>query len=67
MSSNIKSLLDWWAGLDWKYRGSFSCFLLFLSTVLLFFRILWIWGWLVGTILLLLGGRSKSEKNGYRF
>jgi len=66
--NGIKGVIDWWAGLDWKFRILIPICLLFLSTIiLLFFRILWIWGWLLGLILLMLGGRSKSEKKGYRF
>jgi len=66
-SHNIKVWLDWWVGLNWKIRIAIPICLLILSTILLFAGVLWIWGWLIGTILLLLGGRSKSEKNGYRF
>ena len=59
--------IEWWANLDPKIRITIPVILLIISTVLFFIGILWIWGWVVGVILILFGGRSKAEKSGYRF
>lgn len=63
----FKDGFDWWVGLNWKIRIAIPVCLLIISTILIFLGILWIWGWLLGGFLLLVGGQSKSEKNGYRF
>jgi hypothetical protein len=60
-------LIDWWAGLSPWWRYGVSIALILLSTVMWFLGKLWIWGWLVGVILLLFSGSSDSEKRGYHF
>ena len=63
----LKNSIEWWGGLDPKIRITIPVVLLLISTILFFIGILWIWGWVVGVILLLFSGKSKSEKNGYNF
>ena len=58
-------LIEWWAGLDWRIRIAIPLAFLALSTVLLVCGILWPWGWGVGAVLFLFGGRSDAEKKGY--
>ena len=60
-------LILWWAGLPWQIRIVMPLVLIAISTVLLIAGIIWPWGWAVGFVLLMFSGRSKSEKNGYRF
>ena len=67
ISRMIRSLIDWWAGLTPWVRFLVPIALIAISTGLLLAGILWIWGWLVGGILLLFSGPSDSEKKGYRF
>jgi hypothetical protein len=64
----MRGFIHWWAGLDWWIRLSVAGFLLAVSTALwVFADRIWPWGWVAGLVLLLLGGRSDSEKKGYHF
>ncbi len=60
-------LLTWWAGLSPWFRVGVPLLLILISTGLPLARWIWPWGWAVGFVLLMFGGRSSSEKNGYRF
>lgn len=60
-------MLDWWCDLPWWLRYGFALLMLLISTILFFCGIFWPWGWAMGLILLLLSGRSQSEKDGYNF
>jgi hypothetical protein len=59
--------LTWWADQSAWLRYGVALLLIALSTVLFFAGRIWIWGWVVGVILLLFSGPSSSEKKGYRF
>ena len=62
------NLFDFWAELSPWTRNGIAILLLLVSTVLYFaFHRFWPWGWGVGAVLLLFGGRSDPEKKGYRF
>ena len=63
----LQTLIEWWAGLNWKIRLGIPIVLLLISGLLLLDGILWISGWLIGFVLLIFGGPSDSEKNGYNF
>ena len=60
-------LFTWWAGQNPWLRYGFAILLILISTLLLLAGRIWIWGWVAGVIMLLAGGRTSSEKNGYRF
>jgi hypothetical protein len=60
-------LFDWWSGLSPFWRYGVGLLFLAISTLLWLGGTLWPWGWIVGVVLLLLGGPSDSEKKGYRF
>jgi hypothetical protein len=59
--------LTWWADQSAWLRYGVALLLIALSTVLFFAGRIWIWGWVVGVVLLLFSGPSSSEKKGYRF
>jgi len=63
----LKSLIEWWAELNWKIRITIPVILIIISTILLLLGKIWIWGWIFGVTLLLAGGPSNSEKKGYKF
>ncbi|OVE77121.1 hypothetical protein BVX99_03565 [bacterium F16] len=66
--SKFFGVFTWWAGLDWTIRLFVAGALIATSTALYFLAdTLWVWGWIIGGILFLCGGRSRAEKNGYRF
>ena len=57
--------IEWWAGLSpWIRFGVAGAFLL-LSTVLLLTGRVWIWGWVIGAVLLVFSFPSKPERKGY--
>lgn len=58
-------LFEWWAGLRPWVRFSVAGVLLLLSTAFLLFGRVWIWGWVVGTVLLAFSFPSQAEKRGY--
>ena len=58
---------EWWAGLGGWARYGLPVALLLTSTLLLLNGTLWIWGWVIGGILLCFAGASDSEKKGYHF
>ncbi len=63
-------LLEWWGGLPWLVR--YGVAFLFIGTgAVLFFTgagmRLPIIGWAIGGAMLLMAGRSDSEKRGYNF
>ncbi len=63
----LYSVIEWWAGLPMWLRVGVALLFLGLSTVLWFLGRFWPWGWAVGGILLLMSGKSSSEKSGYNF
>jgi len=64
----IRPFAEWWAGLDWKFRlGLPLCFLCASTALWLFADVIWLWGWVMGALLLLVSGRSQAEKKGYHF
>lgn len=58
-------MLDWWTGLNWKFRVGVALTLILISTVLYFCGVWWWWGWAVGTVLLLFAFPNDAEKRGY--
>lgn len=60
-------MFSWWSELPAWLRYGVALLLLGISTVLYFSGVIWIWGWVAGTILLLIAGPSSTEKKGYRF
>lgn len=61
------NFISWWSELSpWIRYGVAGLFLL-ISTALLFAGTFWPWGWAVGFVLLIFGGPSSSDKNGYNF
>lgn len=70
-----EGLVDWYAGLNWKLRYGVALFFILLGGVPLLFSAieggrvsrLAIVLFLLGLVLAAVGGRSSSEKNGYRF
>ncbi len=60
-------IIEWWASQSPWIRYGVSFVLLAISTIILILGRLWIWGWVVGGILLLFSGPSDSEKKGYKF
>jgi hypothetical protein len=61
----LRGLFEWWAGLRWWIRASVAGAFLLLSTVILLCGRLWIWGWIVGAVLLVFSFPSKPERKGY--
>jgi hypothetical protein len=60
-----RGVIEWWAGLSpWIRFGVAGGFIL-LSTVILLFGRIWIWGWVIGVVLLLCSFPSKPERKGY--
>ena len=58
-------MLEWWAGLSpWLRYGVALAFLL-ASTILFFCRIVWVWGWAIGGVLLILAFPSSAKRKGY--
>ena len=65
---SILTVIGWWAGLScWPRYGAAGLFLLVPIVILLLNGRLWVWGWVVGLVLLIFGGPSDSEKKGYNF
>ncbi|MCU0688602.1 MAG: hypothetical protein MUE97_02515 [Phycisphaerales bacterium] len=60
------ALFEWWYEMPWWVRYGLALALILLSTFILLAGRLWIWGWVVGFIMLALAGRSQGEKKGYR-
>jgi hypothetical protein len=58
-------MISWWTGLPWKLRMGVALALLLLSTILFFAGYLWIWGWLIGVVLLMFSFPNDAEKRGY--
>lgn len=59
---------EWWAGLPAIFRYGVAIAFLAVSTLLWFVGgRFWPWGWAIGGALLLLSGKSDSEKRGYNF
>jgi hypothetical protein len=57
---------EWWAGLSpWIRYGVAAAFLLASTLIYFLAGRIWIWGWIVGGVLLLFAGPSDSEKKGY--
>lgn len=61
-------LTDLWSDLPpWSRYGA-AIALILVSTLIYFLTgRIWIWGWIVGFVLLVFAGPSDSEKKGYRF
>lgn len=59
-------LFEWWYDLPWWARYGIALLMILISTAMLFIGRLFIWGWVVGLIMVAMGGRSQAEKNGYR-
>jgi hypothetical protein len=57
----------WWGERSPWLRYGVGLVLIAISTAMYFSGWLWIWGWVVGALMLAFAGPSKSEKNGYRF
>jgi hypothetical protein len=60
-------IFGWWGTLSPLWRYGIAIILLAISTVLFFLGRLWIWGWVIGAVLLMFAGPSESERKGYRF
>ena len=60
-------IFTWWAGQSAWLRFGVAFLLIAVSTILYFAGRIWIWGWVVGGIMLLFAGPSSSEKKGYHF
>src|SRR5262249_1021402 len=58
-------ILEWGAGLRPLIRFGIAGTCLLVSTVLLLFGEVWIWGWVVGAVLLVFAFPSHAEKKGY--
>lgn len=56
-----------WRDMHWCIRMLLPVAVLAISGVLLYYGFFFKLGWVAGILLLLFGGRSRSEKNGYRF
>jgi hypothetical protein len=56
---------EWWSDLPAWLRYGTAIVFLAISTALWFAGRLWIWGWVVGVVLLLMAGPSQAEKKGY--
>lgn len=66
----MMALIEWWAGLPWLVRYGVAALVLAASTLLLFVggsARLPVMGWALGGAMVVLSGRSDSEKRGYRF
>jgi len=57
-----------WYDLPWQLRLGVALLLIAIAAIILVAagRIWW-WGWIIGSILLFISGKSDSEKNGYNF
>ena len=60
-------IFEWWASQSPWIRYEVAVVLLLISTGFLLAGRLWIWGWVVGGLMLLFGGPSDSERKGYKF
>ncbi len=60
-------VISWWSEQNAWVRYGVAALLLAISTLLFFAGVIWPWGWVVGFIMLMFAGPSRSEKNGYHF
>ena len=61
----LRGLFEWYGGLSpWLRFGVAGAFIL-LSFVCLLFGRIWIWGWVVGGVLLIFAFPSSNERKGY--
>lgn len=58
-------MLGWWNELPWQLRAGVAVLLLLASTVLLLIGYVWIWGWVVGAILLPFSFPNDAQRRGY--
>jgi len=64
----LRSFLEWWGGQSPLLRYGVGLLFLGISTALYFFADrVWIWGWIIGAVMIMFGGPSDSEKRGYHF
>jgi hypothetical protein len=60
-----RGLISWWASLSPWIRFGVAAAFLGGAGVLLLFGVVWIWGWVIGGVLLLFAFPSKAERRGY--
>lgn len=61
------ALADWWFDRSSWARYGIALLLIGISTAMFFAGTIWPWGWGAGLGLLVIAGRSNSEKSGYNF
>jgi hypothetical protein len=61
----MRSLISWYGELSPWFRFGVAGLFLLASAVLLFFGIVWIWGWAIGAVLLFFALPSKAQRRGY--
>lgn len=64
----LQWFLGWWSDLPWWVRMLVALVPIAISTIAYFAADrLWIWGWIVGGVLLAFSFPSGPESKGYRF
>jgi hypothetical protein len=62
----VHSFFEWWGGLSpWLRFGVAGGFLLLSTLIWLLADRIWIWGWVIGIVLLIFSFPSGPEKKGY--
>ncbi|MBX9682001.1 MAG: hypothetical protein K2X38_24855 [Gemmataceae bacterium] len=56
---------EWWLDLPTGLKMGVSLGLIGISTVLWFAGYLWLWGWIIGSILLVFSFPNDAQKRGY--
>jgi hypothetical protein len=61
----MRWFIEWWAGLPPWLRFGVAGIFLMISTVILLFGRIWIWGWVIGAVLLVFSFPNKAQRRGY--
>ena len=63
----LKFIINWWANRSFVIRIGFPLIILIIAGIMFLYGELCIPAWVIGGVLLMFSGKSKSENNGYGF